>query len=540
MTTWPDDITQDYRAAAIRLTTLTAYGAQHLLFASIELYPHEIPLPPATVERQRKNFGDITLSVGVAVAPIAEALAWYESALTGDLKVAGLNRDVPIATLQLSPEPALGRLLIPNDVPFAARWHAGPRIHRLVPLDEYPAEIGHLSFGEREERQIKLRSWLADRLGFDLLAYDDFLCSLVLLAPNPVVRGLTTYIKEVRPDGSERLRVKASVRQGISATTLRVRLQESRLGGTTILESRLDKFGMAEFILPDQCERSGLELVCDSRGVLTIEAPAHFFRNVHVTSRWVESQGHVEVPARRKGAPPARYPLQTVRPELRSRPISSSTMSGALRLGVLQMRRLARTGHRRPEGFLESPEDDECIFLNDRPAAVSFIHRIVCRAQKKVIFVDPYFDQIDVREFALLTQYEGVSVSVLTGRGDNLWNEAVAPDGSAAFAGDIFAADLIALDTDLRTVRRELPDVRLMGDGARVYHDRFLIVDDLVWHFGHSFNKVGYHEVSMAVRLQHPEGIRGLICEDVDRGLPFLSTWPLLKMHRQTIAGAGK
>jgi hypothetical protein len=45
MTDWINDLSQDYHAAALRLATLTKSGVQHLLFASIEMFPYEIPLP---------------------------------------------------------------------------------------------------------------------------------------------------------------------------------------------------------------------------------------------------------------------------------------------------------------------------------------------------------------------------------------------------------------------------------------------------------------------------------------------------------------
>jgi hypothetical protein len=222
-----------------------------------------------------------------------------------------------------------------------------------------------------------------------------------------------------------------------------------------------------------------------------------------------------------------------MRPEPPSRPLPPSTISGALRLDDLQTRRLARTGHWRPDGFRQSAEDDERILFGDRMDAISFVRRLVGRARERVIFVDPFFDKIDVREFAFATRNEGVLVSVLTGRDDNLWREISTANGDLIRAGDAFAADLAQLDTELQAVKRKLPDVRLMGERARLYHDRFLVIDDLVWHFGHSFNQVGEGEVSMSVRLNHPEAVIPFICEDIENGAPFLTTWSILSKRRE-------
>jgi hypothetical protein len=54
MTDWANDLSEDYHVAAVRLVTLTENRVQHLLFASIELYPNEIPPPPQNIEPKGK------------------------------------------------------------------------------------------------------------------------------------------------------------------------------------------------------------------------------------------------------------------------------------------------------------------------------------------------------------------------------------------------------------------------------------------------------------------------------------------------------
>jgi hypothetical protein len=465
---------------------------------------------------------------------IADALAWYGSALDGEMKVPGLMRDVSIASTPFLPEPALGRLLISNDLPFALTWHGGLRIHCLVPAEDLPEPISGLSLAKESEKQTNMRGWLMDRIGFDLLAYDDFLGGVVLLAPNPVARGVSTYIKESLADGSERLGVKVNLREGVDVNTLRVRVREERPGGTSILESRLDQFAMTEFVVPEQTYRLGLELVCDKRGVLSIQTPAHFFRSVHVSAQQTIHQGEVDVPARKKGAPPKTNRLMTVRRDPGRKPLPPArVISGALRMSTLQTRREARTGYRRPDGYFQSADQNERIFLDNRLEAVSFIQGLVRHAHQRVVFVDRYFDEIDLRDFALVTLYEEVTVSVLTGHGVNLCRTKTDSENNNLNTGDVFAADLEKLNADLQAMGRTAPSVLLMGRPARTYHDRFLVVDDVVWHFGHSFNQSGSSEVSMANRLLHPEDIRTLILEDIANASPFLTTWPVLKIQRQ-------
>jgi hypothetical protein len=131
--------------------------------------------------------------------------------------------------------------------------------------------------------------------------------------------------------------------------------------------------------------------------------------------------------------------------------------------------------------------------------------------------------------------YDSVSVSVLTGRDDNLFLKRTDSDNQESFLGDAFAADLEKLNVELEAVGRKMPAILLMGGTvARTYHDRFLVVDDVVWHFGHSFNQTGGRDLSMATRLLHPEEMGALIGEDILNASPFLTTWPTLRAQRQT------
>ena len=60
---------------------------------------------------------------------------------------------------------------------------------------------------------------------------------------------------------------------------------------------------------------------------------------------------------------------------------------------------------------------------------------------------------------------------------------------------------------------------------ARPYHDRFLVVDDVVWHVGHSFGALGDGEVAMVTRLRVPVPVVAMIEEDMARGERFASAW---------------
>jgi hypothetical protein len=213
-------------------------------------------------------------------------------------------------------------------------------------------------------------------------------------------------------------------------------------------------------------------------------------------------------------------------------PPSEKEVSPASRLRELIKRRQTRSGRLKADGFLHPPAYDERIFLNNRDEAVAFVQRQVRNARSRIIFVDPYFNHIDVREFALTTQSEDVTVSVLTEGGDYLCRNVEQDNGTSSLAGDVFLTDIAELSAYLDSIRRKSPEIRLMGDRARSYHDRFLVIDDDVWHFGHSFNQVGGPLVCAASRLRQADEIIELIEEDLGRAEALQDAWPEIKGRR--------
>jgi hypothetical protein len=531
---WPEYLYSDYIAAAVRLTTVMQQRQQHLLFACVELYPHEIPLPPKGLPSLQKRIGKLgTLISTIAVMPVRDALEWYESALRQQLKVPGIGADVNVIVCGLAPEPALGRLVAGAEPPFATRWHCGPRIHHLVPMENPPEALAWLSPDSRVEARAAAREWVVARLGFDLLAYDEYLFSLVLLAPNPLARWTARYIRGNLPAGGEKIGISVQPRRGVSLSDVQVLFREKRAEGTSVLrECQLDSCGLGEIDLPQPCARSSVEIISRTRGVIGIDIAAGFWRSVSVESRLLSPMGEVVVPGRRKVEDSTTYPIVRWEPG-GPRLGQSAAMSPEMRAVELKMRRATRSGEAQPDGFARGEDGDERLFFQDREKAVLSMRALIARAQKRVIFVDPFFSHIDVREFALATQYQDVVVCALVGRGENLWQRA---HGNQKVAGDAFAEDLQALAEDLKRPGLPLPDVRLMGDKARTYHDRFLVIDDDVWHVGHSFNQLGQSEVSMATLLRYPDEIRDWITEDIGRATPFLEGWPVLKAQRRRIS----
>jgi len=531
LTNWPTYLSHEYSGAAVRLAALLEKGSLHLVFACVELYPTEVPLPPA-VALEQANLGDARIYFGLYKMSCADALVWYENVANGNPIVPDTKR--PISSPPLGAEPMLGRLVSYSDIPFSAAWHGGPRIHRLVPLRDLDISVSQFVATEKPHaRQKPAREWLAQRLHFDVLAHDDWVGGAALLVPNPVVRSLRMSVFPGAAGGGETVRVVAQFREKKLTNTLFVNFREIRFDALAAVETvRVDQYGRAELLLPETTCEIAAELHCDQRGLLAVVPPSGFVRSIHTNVDVASAPMDVLVPSARSGGQPTAY---------RRHPRSTSSLTTGAdslptttrRLNELNRRYAVRSGEARSNSMWREPQIDEAIFFDDRGAATSFIRSLIGRARSEVVLVDPFFDHIALREFGIATSYDKMSVRVLLGR-DLLRKTVPLHDETTGMTGDVIFSELADFRANASNYRISVPKLRLMGGNCRKYHDRFVILDGDVWHCGHSFNQVGRAEVSMMTRLRNPQRIRSEILADLEDADDFEDMWLLEARTRQS------
>jgi hypothetical protein len=135
--------------------------------------------------------------------------------------------------------------------------------------------------------------------------------------------------------------------------------------------------------------------------------------------------------------------------------------------------------------------------------AEKFVAGLIARAQKRVIFVDPFFGLRQTRLFALRVSNNQVKVRILTGQqGLKARGESRQPPRS------LLAVDLAYLASLAKDKSFVVPTVRVMlGGDTPAIHDRYLVVDNEVWHCGPSFNELGAR-LGVMVRLPDPIAVR--------------------------------
>lgn len=509
MPVWLDHAEADYCGALIRLTTSVEHGIQKLLFACVEFYPAELALPPAHGEQ--KHFDTVSLRFSITPVSVADAFAWYHRLGSGELTIPNVPR-VPAIAVSLAPEPGSNRMLVGEHCPFEPSWHGGSRLHRLVPLDDDKPLDEPADSDARWER---MRAWLRERLHYDVLVSDEWLGGAAMLAPNPVARSLGLHRIARGPAGEERFAFDVELRDGVSPTGLSLHVTEKRGGGIAcIADLALDSLGSAELDFPQPVDRIGVELYCAKRGVLSILEPHAVLRSVEAGGSVKAGEVSVEVPSPRQGGASSTYTRDTVERLPTTRIGHEDGSATVQRLFELRARTVRRIGDRRPGG--ERRDSDAFLFHDNRDAAAAQIRSLIGNARSRLVLVDPYIDAIGLRDFALAAPMMGTKVTILT----EYRNERPALDGSAT-SMQLLAWEIAAIEQEIVARGIAKLTVKVTGGAARRYHDRFLIVDDRLWHCGHSFNQVGRNEVSAMTRIAHPAQLLTFIETDLGRAGTF-------------------
>lgn len=180
--------------------------SRRLLFGLVELLPHEVPPPDDDGAHELRVAPAHVLHVRRLCVSARDAVGWYLRCRAGCAAVPTDRGRLPRASMtgtevppakrfilaELDDEPRWPSLLCASTaVPFAAAWHACPRVHRLIPLQQ--VEPGAIWPAACE--QDTALSWLSERLQFTLEDYPEYLGSVNLIAPNPVFRTLDQRLR---------------------------------------------------------------------------------------------------------------------------------------------------------------------------------------------------------------------------------------------------------------------------------------------------------------------------------------------------------
>ncbi|WP_043352992.1 VPA1262 family N-terminal domain-containing protein [Methylobacterium sp. B1] len=530
----------DYPESVLRVASLRADREQLLLFGWIELYPFDMIAPESWRAGARPwpvpGHDGWTCAFSATKMSSADALHWYGEAQRGILNIAlRAPRPVLARPIPFAPEPAPGRFAVAVDAPFAMPWHDGPRIHRLVPLQKPSHAVWRLG------RSQQARQWLKRHLGFDPFLADEWLGGLALVAPNPLCASVTLFRGALTQEGLESLRLqivpRRSPARNADLTSLSLHVAERRIGSWTDLRTvSVDASGSASLAFPQPTGAIGYALVCRDRGLLRFNEPGHWIDQLALNVTFGSRAAKVEVPAAGRRKPAQTYSVIQVaedRATTVGEPVDDPARGRLARLiARREQRQQLAAAPQKLFGTLPGDQPSTKAQINAKmQEAQDFIVSLVQQAQHRLIFVDPFFGMRDMRNFALRNMNAGVTSRILTSALALKSTVGEVP-GFQVQQGLAFAADLRGLAGQLGS---RTPQVRVMPgvpgrDDRAVIHDRYLIIDDAVWHCGPSFNELG-ERLGVVTRLPNPLEVRRAI------GSVWRCSRPLLDMLPVPVLG---
>jgi hypothetical protein len=272
---------------------------------------------------------------------------------------------------------------------------------------------------------------------------------------------------------------------------------------------------------PEPVSKAGHAVTCPTRGLLRMAPPEHWIEQASVGIGLVSATLNVEVPSGGRRKPATRY--QTCRLNETSGVLVGEALplSGAIRLVELQEVRKDRirreSAPQRLFGVHDADKDELTTEqLGQRRAeAEAYVAGLVVGARRRVIFVDPDFGVREFQNYALRVMRDGVAVTILTGAPHM---RKARPDEEADDTAPLPPPGIQLLH-QLRHVESKLgeaaPKVSVMaGSRKPVFHDRFLVVDDIVWALGPSFNELG-ERIGLISKVHEPR----IVIEAVERAL---------------------
>lgn len=498
--------TDFYAGAVIRLATLQKQRGQagHLLFATVSLIPRGRPLPPPMKGLDQCPVGKTgeTVFFRRVLLSVQEAVDWYRALGSGDDKSPAPSRNeernsnydgIKIEIPTLTDDPAWPYL----GLPIGEGWfaHLSGRSHPAPFIGNAPARI-HRRFGSQEGFDLMLAddkavAFIARRLHVDLRLYREYLGSVALVAPDPVLKQIDHFMIPASSEKGERIFYRFVPRAGESLAGLKLTtFDEQNHLLTDFTTQDIPADGILDVDKGDCIGTYGYVVAHQQHGVLAYSPPCPFLRQIGLNMHPVSSGGiTVSVPTGESANSP-RMEYQAAQ----CSPLATQSLIGdAPRIPNVNAR-VAIAASRR-EKLVNAKQYGQRWFPDgSREEAMRFIQGELRRAKSKVIIADPYLAGLQLGQFLYTVNPETTSVTLLT---SSLAFKSKEQEPSKT---DDFSLRLAQLEKDAKVT------AKAYVLQSSILHDRFLVIDDVVWFLGNSLNTLG-DKASLIVKLPNPDEV---------------------------------
>jgi len=500
--------TDFYAGAVIRLATLQKQRGQagRLLFATVSLLPRGRPLPPPMKGVDQWPVGKTGETVFFRRVPLTaqDAIDWYRALGNGDgksptpsrneecdSKYDGIKIDVPT----LTDDPAWPYLGLPMGEGWFA--HLSGRSHPAPFMGNVPARI-HRRFGSQDGFDLMLAddealAFVTRRLHIDLRLYQEYLGSVALVAPDPILKQIDHFMIPASKDRGERIFYRFVPRAGESLAGLKLTTFDEQNHLLTDFNTQdIPADGILDIDKSDCTGTYGYVVTHPQQGVLAYSPPYPFLRQIGLNMHPVLNGGiTVSVPT----GDAANSPRMEYQAAQRSQLASHSLIGDEPRIPNVNARIAIAVSRR--EKLANAKQYGQRWFPDgSREEAMRFIQGELKQAKSKVMIADPYLAGLQLGQFLYAVNPETTSVTLLT---SGLAFKSKEQEPSKI---DNFSQKLAQLEKDIKIAAK----VYVLQ--SSILHDRFLLIDDSVWFLGNSLNTLG-DKASLIVKLPNPDEVIG-------------------------------
>ena len=495
-----------YSGAVIRLATLQKQRNQagHLLFATVSLLPRGRPLPPPMEGLHRCAVGKTgeTVFFRRVLLSVQEAIDWYRTLGSGDDKSPIPSRPeernsrcdgIKIEISKLTDDPTWPYLGLPVGEGLFA--HPAGRSHPAPFIGNAPARI-HRRFGSQDGFDLMLSddkavAFVARRLHIDLRLYREYLGSVALVAPDPVLKQIDHFMIPASADRGERIFYRFVPRAGESLAGLKLTTFDEQAHLLTDFSTHdIPADGILDIDKGDCIGAYGYVVAHQQHGVLAYSPPYPFLRQMNLSMHaGTQESKKVSVPiGESANSPRMEYPAAQ-----RTTLASQSLIGDGPRIPSTNARITIAAGRR--EKIANAKKYGQRWFSNgSREDAMRFIQGELRRAKDRVMIADPYLAGLQLGQFLYAVNSEITSVTLLT---SGLAFKSKEQEPSKI---DDFSQQLAQLKKDAKVT------AKAYVLQSSVLHDRFMVIDDSVWFLGNSLNTLG-DKASLIVKLPNPDEV---------------------------------
>lgn len=514
--------TNFYAGAVIRLATLQKQRGQpsRLLFATVSLLPRGRPLPPpmgGTPDRCAVGKTKENVYFRRTLLTVTDAINWYRSLGCGEDKTPvpskAEERDnqydgIEIEAANLMDSPIWPHLGLPIGEGMFA-FHA-ERSHPAPFIGNSPARI-HRRFGSQEGFDAMLAddavvAFVARRLHVDLRLYREYLGSVVLVVPDPVIKQIDHFMIPASADKGERIFYRFVPRAGASLSGLKLNTFDEQDHLLTDLSTHeIPPDGILDIDKGDCIGTYGYAVTHPEHGVLAYSPPHPFLRQIGLNMNPVLGGGvTISVPMGESANSP-RMEYQAARG---SSPLATQSLVGeAARVPNAAGRIAVAAAHR--EKIANAKRYGQRWFPDgSRKEAMDFIQDELKRAKSRVIVADPYLAGLQLVQFLYAVNPETVLVTLLTSI------RAFKSKGKVLSRIEGFSRQLAQLKKHTKV------SANTYVLQSAVLHDRFLVIDGEVWFLGNSLNTLG-DKASLILKLPNPDEVIGQLENMLKKAIPF-------------------